>query len=220
MTYQTKIRPHPSPLLASTNNTLTCASVMLGRYLFVIGSGNTVLVLNEVLVSGFPTAQCAAGTYKPLVGNQDCSACPSFSTSIIRATSVTACTCLPGYINTTAANAPVNCTACPANTYYIDNQCIACPSNTTSAAGSVSCQCKAGFTGTPDACQACPAGTYKRMAGTSPCRSCQANSRSDALSSYCSTLSHFVFLSHTHSQTLLLPAMIDHLRLLQRTCAC
>jgi hypothetical protein len=205
MTYQTKIRPHPSPLLASTNNTLTCASVMLGRYLFVIGSGNTVLVLNEVLVS---------------VGNQDCSACPSFSTSIIRATSVTACTCLPGYINTTAANAPVNCTACPANTYYIDNQGIACPSNTTYAAGSVSCHCKAGFTGTPDACQACPAGTYKRMAGTSPCRSCQANSRSDALSSYCSTLSHFVFLSLTHSQTLLLPAMIDHLRLLQRRCAC
>ena len=37
-----------------------------------------VLVLNEVRVLGFPTAQCAAGTFKPLVGNHNCTACPLF----------------------------------------------------------------------------------------------------------------------------------------------
>jgi hypothetical protein len=86
-------------LSTTANNTLMCSSAMLGRYLFVIGTGNTVLVLNDVRVLGFPTAQCAAGTYKPLVGNHNCTACPAFSTSVVGATSIAQCSCRAGYLD-------------------------------------------------------------------------------------------------------------------------
>jgi hypothetical protein len=72
---------------------------MLGRYIFVIGSGNKVLVLNDVRVLGAPTAPCAAGTYKPLVGNHNCTACPAFSTSSVGATSIAQCSCRAGYLD-------------------------------------------------------------------------------------------------------------------------
>ena len=72
---------------------------MLGRYLSVIGTGNTLLVLNDVRVLGAPTAQCAAGTYKPLVGNHNCTACAALSTSVIGSTSVLQCSCRAGYLN-------------------------------------------------------------------------------------------------------------------------
>ena len=70
---------------------------MAGRYLFVVGSSNSVLVLNEVRVLGIAAARCAAGTYKPLVGNTNCTACPAFSTSIVGATAATQCSCSPPY---------------------------------------------------------------------------------------------------------------------------
>ena len=79
----------------------------------------------------------------------------------------------------------LTCSACPANSYHAQGQCVSCMNNTVSVPGSLACQCRAGFTGSPDACQACPAGTYKRMAGTSACRVCQANSMSDAASALC-----------------------------------
>ena len=81
------------------SNTVNCSSAMLGRYIFVIGAGNKVLVLNDVRVLGFPAAQCAAGTYKPLVGNHNCTACPASSTSVIGATSVAQCSCRAGYLD-------------------------------------------------------------------------------------------------------------------------
>ena len=86
-------------LLTTGNNNITCPSAMLGRYLFVIGKDNTVLVLNDVRVLGFPTAQCAAGTYKPLVENSNCTACPAFSTSVVGATSIAQCSCRAGYLD-------------------------------------------------------------------------------------------------------------------------
>ena len=79
----------------------------------------------------------------------------------------------------------LTCSACPADTQYTGGVCVACAGNTTSVAGSVDCQCKAGFTYTPSGCQACPAGTYKRAPGTSACRSCQANSGSQSGSALC-----------------------------------
>ena len=84
-------------MLAGVNNTITCASGMVGRYLSVIGAGNSVLVLNEVRVAGIAAAQCAAGSYKPAVGNTNCTACPAFSTSAVGATLVTQCSCSAPY---------------------------------------------------------------------------------------------------------------------------
>jgi hypothetical protein len=86
-------------LLPAANNNINCSSAMLGRYLFVIGTANTVLVLNDVRVLGAPTAQCAAGTYKPLVGNTNCTACPALSSSIVGATSLAQCSCRAGHLD-------------------------------------------------------------------------------------------------------------------------
>ena len=68
-------------------------------YLSVIGAGNTLLVINDVRVLGAPTAQCAAGTYKPLVGNHICTACPASSTSVVGATSLAQCSCRVGHLD-------------------------------------------------------------------------------------------------------------------------
>jgi hypothetical protein len=88
-----------STMLVGVNNTLTCMTAMTGKYLFVIGPGNSVLTLNEVRVIGTAAAQCSAGTYKALAGNQNCTACPTFSTSVVGATGVHQCTCRAGYLD-------------------------------------------------------------------------------------------------------------------------
>jgi hypothetical protein len=85
-------------LSTAVSNNITCSSAMLGRYLFVIGTGNTVLVLNDVRTLGAPTAQCAAGTYKPLVGNTNCSTCSASSASLTTSAYVTQCSCNAGFI--------------------------------------------------------------------------------------------------------------------------
>ena len=86
-------------IVTAGNNNVTCSSAMLGRYLFVIGTANKAVVLNDVRVLGFPVAQCAAGTYKPLVGNHNCTACPASSTSVIGSTSIAQCSCRAGYLD-------------------------------------------------------------------------------------------------------------------------
>jgi len=88
-----------STMLVGVNNTLTCVTAMTGRYLFVIGPGNSVLTLNEVRVIGIAAAPCSAGTYKPLVGNHNCTACPASSTSVVGATSIAQCSCRAGYLD-------------------------------------------------------------------------------------------------------------------------
>jgi hypothetical protein len=79
------------------NNTLTCTAAMAGRYVAVVGPGNSVLVLNEIRVAGAAAAQCAAGSYKSLAGNTACTACPAFSTSAVGATVVAQCSCSAPY---------------------------------------------------------------------------------------------------------------------------
>jgi hypothetical protein len=83
-------------IVAGVNNTLTCAAAMPGRYVAVVGPGNSVLVLNEIRVAGAAAAQCAAGSYKP-GGNTACTPCPALSTSVAGATSVSQCSCSAPY---------------------------------------------------------------------------------------------------------------------------
>ncbi len=85
-------------MLTGVNNTFTCATAMPGRYLFVVGTGNSVMILNEVRVLGAAAALCAAGTYKSLVGNFNCTSCPAFGTSIVGATANSQCRCDDLYI--------------------------------------------------------------------------------------------------------------------------
>ena len=76
----------------------------------------------------------------------------------------------------------VTCAACAA---FADGVCTVCTGNTVSAGGGAACECKAGFTGVGTSCTACPAGTYKRMSGSSACRTCQANGVSASGSALC-----------------------------------
>jgi hypothetical protein len=84
-------------IVAGVNTTITCATVMAGRYVSVVGPVNSVLVLNDIRVTGAAAAACAAGTYKSAVGNTNCTACPSFSTSIVGATDFSQCICSAPY---------------------------------------------------------------------------------------------------------------------------
>jgi hypothetical protein len=45
-----------STIIAGVNSTITCVTAMTGKYLFVIGPGNSVLTLNEVRVLGAAAA--------------------------------------------------------------------------------------------------------------------------------------------------------------------
>jgi hypothetical protein len=86
-------------IVPGANNTITCATAMAGRYVSVVGAGNSVLVLNEIRVTGAAAGRCAAGSYKSTVGNTNSTACPAFSTSVVGATSNAQCTCSAGYLD-------------------------------------------------------------------------------------------------------------------------
>lgn len=174
----------------------TFVCVGRGQYLFIrqgLFYAN-YMQINEMRVPGSipeknnPCPACAAGSFKNVSGTAACMNCSRALYSLSGAT--TCLNCTDGYF-VQFPNAPskclfnLTCSACPANTYHTNGTCTACTGNTTSVTGSTGCQCKAGFTNTSSGCQACPAGTYKRMAGTSPCRSCQANSVSDDASALC-----------------------------------
>jgi len=178
----------------------TFACIGRGQYLFIrqgLFYAN-YMQINEMRVPGSipernnPCPACPAGTFKSTKGSAACTNC---STALYSLSGASTClNCTDGYF-VQSANAPskclfnLTCSACPGNTYHANGTCIACPGNTSSVNGSAECQCNAGFTGIADAsgngCQACPAGTYKRMRGTSACRVCQANSMSDAASALC-----------------------------------
>ncbi len=106
-TVQVRVGNSPDPLqnavcasgaiVAGLNTTITCATAMAGEYVSVVGPANSVLVLNEVRVTGAAAAACAAGTYKSAVGNTNCTACPAFSTSIVGATDFSQCSCIVPY---------------------------------------------------------------------------------------------------------------------------
>ena len=155
-----------------------CSNCSVGLYSVHYGATG-----NETCLS------CPLGQWSP-EGSPNCNLCPVNSRAAARSGSQTDCACNAGYAGPNGgvctARTNLTCSACPANSYHEQGQCLSCTNNTVSVPGSLGCQCKAGFTGSPDACQACPAGTYKRMAGTSGCRGCQANSRSDIASALCS----------------------------------
>ena len=154
-----------------------CSNCSVGLYSATYGA-----VGNETCLP------CPLGQWSP-EGSPSCNLCPVNSLAGPGSGSQTNCTCNAGYAGPNgglcSARMNLTCSVCPADTYYAGGVCSTCTGNTTSVAGSEACQCKAGFTGGPSNCQPCPAGTYKRMAGSSACRSCQANSWSESSSALC-----------------------------------
>ena len=89
--------------------------------------------------------------------------------------------CDPGkYSNTSAAT---QCTDCPAGKYTNKSgsiSCAACPPDSSSAAGSATCLCDAGFAGDGvKTCQPCSAGSFS-AAGAANCSECPSGSWSPA----------------------------------------
>jgi len=136
---------------------------------------------------------CVAGKYKDAAGEAGCSDCPASSSSPEGSTASTNCTCNAGYTGPdgdTCEACPTGsskvvrgssaCIPCAAGKYANETghpeECLSCPAHTYSAEGSsliTNCTCNAGYTGADgDACEACVAGKYKGIIGTSACFLC------------------------------------------------
>ncbi|EKX31555.1 hypothetical protein GUITHDRAFT_149224 [Guillardia theta CCMP2712] len=171
---------------------------------------------------------CRPGTYKVGFGNSarclkcpedtflqsdggssidQCIRCPSNAISRNGSSSVSNCSCVPGYY---AVDGDITfvcrecgpgyyaarynqsvCDACPAGTYSEDltavaeSDCQKCPDNTTSDnhTGNITgCRCTHGHFGrNGQACSPCPVGTYKDAQGDLPCEICPDDRYSDTL---------------------------------------
>lgn len=169
----------------------------------VDSSGNNVCAAGYSPVAnsdGVPVCQaCPVGTFKAVIGNQACTACPGGTNAIPSATGAktegSACYCGDGYVRSVGTNG--TCIPCPGDTYKSsspsDNACVNCPggygTNSTNGAKSLtSCLLKAGFVSTgsgspatckagyyfssPTECSACPINSYKSFVGSGTCSSC------------------------------------------------
>ena len=117
---------------------------------------------------------CPANTYND--GSfTTCQTCPTGTyTSETGSSAVTDCLCQPGYF----MNSSSLCGACAVGTFKStveDVSCSVCPADmTTLSTASTSCVCAAGFEPNADntACQACPQGQAKYVAGNASCIQC------------------------------------------------
>jgi hypothetical protein len=134
--------------------TMQCATPLTGQYLYVRNSVATEVVIREIHVLGTEVLT--------KVWPDFCEKCPT------------------GTYKAATGNVP--CTSCPSNTFSAtlaaasSSRCLACPVNSVSDAGSLQCGCVPGFSGSDDACSACPLGTFKGAIGDVLCATCPANS--------------------------------------------
>eukprot|EP00960_Hanusia_phi_P062515 765174-Hanusia_phi.AAC.1 len=124
---------------------------------------------------------CPIGFYKDFVSNQQCTQCPTSSTTIrSNVINPNECLCDVGYYG----NRYSECQACPIGYYksFIGSastcqRCLGYSSTKQSASTSFyNCTCPPGYTG-PDGseCQACPVGYFKNHYGSSDCLQCTGN---------------------------------------------
>ena len=121
---------------------------------------------------------CSPGTHKNFSGHGACSVCPEFSSSPETSTSLTNCTCDPGYVG---ANG--QCTSCETGQYKAgrgDGICSDCPALSSSPEGSEvveECTCGVGAFGSNGfVCRLCEPGKYKPEVGSDDCLECTRNS--------------------------------------------
>lgn len=136
--------------------------------------------------------ECAVGTYKALVSNSGCVACPGNTTTLSNAsTSASQCVCRAGFEFVNGF-----CFACPANKFKQvpgSHDCTPCPEHTLAPQGATTaaaCECPehdehimlvdgvcveacaAGFFLQGQHCTPCLAGTYKNSKGFGACQPC------------------------------------------------
>jgi Tyrosine-protein kinase ephrin type A/B receptor-like len=126
---------------------------------------------------------CNAGSYKETIGFEECSLCPSGTTTwgnssvLSGTTSRTGCICNTGY---EAVSDGIECTVCVAGSYKTSvgaGHCSLCPSGTSSENGSTAlddCSCVAGYHADSNGvvCTLCEVGTFKSNNGTGVCLEC------------------------------------------------
>ncbi|EKX34804.1 hypothetical protein GUITHDRAFT_118978 [Guillardia theta CCMP2712] len=119
---------------------------------------------------------CPAGTYQNGT-NGPCITCPYNSFSFPASSSVFACACFKGFLNSMS-----ECTECAASYYFDGAACSECPTGSTSVAqskGVESCLCDRGYSGTFGSnCVQCSPGAYKDFVGSDDCTACPPLSRS------------------------------------------
>eukprot|EP00438_Fugacium_kawagutii_P034186 Skav233184 [mRNA] locus=scaffold24:201013:202275:+ [translate_table: standard] len=126
---------------------------------------------------------CNSGTYW---STSACVACPAGSGTLgIGATSVSNCTCIPGYVNTEPSN-PAACEPCGVGFFCTGlSHREACPaSQTTQGETSMNasqCLCQPGTFWADNSCFACPAGQYKSEIGNLSCTKCPKGRWSSAI---------------------------------------
>jgi hypothetical protein len=184
-----------------------CLSCAAGKYKAVTGSNACTQCEagKHIASSGATTidscTNCGVNTYSS-ADNSACEACPSNSVSVEASSVVIDCICDIGFTGPNggsciacaagkfkAVTGTNTCTTCSAGTYAGSGQtvCTNCPDRTDSLAGSnevADCKCNFGFTAPQgEACQPCPAGTYKDVLGSASCSNCPLNTISALASS-------------------------------------
>jgi hypothetical protein len=119
---------------------------------------------------------CPEGTYQNGT-NGPCVTCPYNSFSLPASSSVFACACFKGFLNSLQ-----ECTQCAASFYFDGAACSLCPVGSMSLAqseGIESCLCDRGYGGTFGTdCVQCSPGRYKDSVGSEDCEECPPFSRS------------------------------------------
>ena len=142
-----------------------------------------------IAASASACQDCQAGKHSKATGAtavSTCVDCPSHSNTSQIGSTLSNCSCQPGYTGTNGGN----CTACPVGTYTDtpgSAECIVCPScsvalNRTAGCSSAStaCECSPGYTGIgEDQCTACSAGKYKDVRGSAECLLCPTGKYTD-----------------------------------------
>ena len=127
---------------------------------------------------------CAETSFKPVVGNHSCTACPEHTFSAAGSVRQEACVCAPGYSLEEAS-----CVPCAPGTWKpgaSNDACLPCDaaaSSVPAATREEQCLCNAGYSGPPGAaCHACEAGKYReRDAQEYICADCPADTYNDQL---------------------------------------
>ena len=146
----------------ASNGLSACADCDTGKYSDITGAS--------------ACTTCEIGQYGPLKGVSACTTCPDYASSPSSSTSVTACTCNPGY---NGQNGGV-CTRCPVGTYKSvsgNATCTPCAVGTSNGlTAQPTCNtCSAGkYANTTAAvlCSLCPAGKYSSLEGRTNLQQC------------------------------------------------
>ena len=166
-----------------------CVACIAGTYKDVNGS--------------VPCSLCSQGKYSAETGKSTCIGCPAHTYSPSGSGSLTNCTCNRGYTGPDGGgcetcgvgtfkdlNGSTACTPCSRGKYSNETAavseaaCLGCPANTYSPdrSGSLTnCTCLQGYTGSDGVeCEACEAGTFKDVNGSSACTVCSEGKYSAA----------------------------------------